>query len=211
MLLSNTLQSFVLHHCLHSPGLYSSQAELICTSVSAEIFSFCVTSSAAFLVLLSTVVRLSSSAREPLVLVSRNKRLSSKSLILLLFIATSSMRFVLSLSSSWLYLENRRVINNKAKIKQGNSVLKVLISLKQHRSRGAALMQGKDSSCISDDRFLILLQNCALTNHLNECYGSCLYQALIQLEVENYNCFFFSPFVSKCNHLSRHRTLFDFI
>lgn len=84
----------------HSPGLYSSRAELICTSVSAEVCSFCVTSSAVFLVLLSTIIKLSSSAREPLVLVSRNKRLSSSSFILLLFKVTSSIRSVLSFSNS---------------------------------------------------------------------------------------------------------------
>lgn len=119
------LQSFVLHHHLHLPGLYSSRAELICTSVSAEVCSFCVTSSAVFLVLLKTIIRLSSSARELLVLVSRNKRLSSRSLILLLFMVTSSIRSVLSFSNScWntqQYLEKGGVIKNENKKTQDNS------------------------------------------------------------------------------------------
>ncbi|KAE8589598.1 hypothetical protein XENTR_v10017640 [Xenopus tropicalis] len=85
---------------LVATGLYSSRAELICISVSADICNFWVTSSVVFFVFLSTVMRLSSSTREPCVLVSLKSRLSSSSFIFPLLAVTSSIRSVLSFSSS---------------------------------------------------------------------------------------------------------------
>lgn len=98
------------------PGLYSSRAALIWISVSAAIWSFCVTSSAVRFVFPSTVMRLSSSTREPCVLVSLKSKLSSSSFILRLLAVTSSSRSVRSFSSSWQIQKHHTVIPHHTNI-----------------------------------------------------------------------------------------------
>ena len=85
---------------LVATGRYSSRAVLILISVSAAVCNFWLTSTAVTLVMFSTLIRSSSSTREPCVDVRRYSRLSSNSFIFLLLLVTSSINLILSLSSS---------------------------------------------------------------------------------------------------------------